>query len=329
MSEGRTSPTKAVILLILAALAAAGTLWSLASGAVRVSPGEIARILSGVATEHYEIIWNIRLPRTIVAVLVGVSLSISGALLQGVMRNSMADPHIIGVSSGAGLFGIGVLILFPLHAYLLTPIAFAGGLGAAVLIYLLAWQGGTNPLRIILAGVAVSAMLNSGISALLTFYSDRVGGALMFLAGGLSARSWPHVELLLPYTLVGILLACLSSRGMNILMLGDAQAKALGIRVEPFKLYMTAIAVLLAASTVSVAGLLGFVGMLVPHAARLLVGHDYRWLLPACMLLGTAVMTVSDTAARLLLAPVEIPVGIVTGVLGAPFFLYLLRRRKM
>ncbi|NEW05681.1 iron ABC transporter permease [Paenibacillus sp. SYP-B3998] len=315
------------MLVILACLAILGVIWSLISGAVKVNPVEIAKILVGMKGDNYEIIWNIRLPRTIVAVLVGVSLSVSGALLQGVMRNSMADPHIIGVSSGAGLFGIGVLILFPTYAYLLTPIAFLGAMGAAIMIYMLAWQGGANPLRVILAGVAVSALLNSGISALLTFYSDRVGGALLFLVGGLSARSWPHVEILLPYTLGGTLLALLGSQRMNIMGLGDIQAKALGMRVEANKLYFTAIATLLAASAVSIVGLLGFVGMLVPHAARLLIGSDYRWMLPACVLLGIAVMTISDIVSRLILAPIELPVGIVMGVLGAPFFLYLLRKK--
>ncbi|TXK85005.1 iron ABC transporter permease [Paenibacillus sp. N3.4] len=316
-------------LAIFALFALLGLYLSLICGAVQVDLSEIVKSLWGGESEFRDIIWNIRLPRTIVAALVGISLSLSGALLQGVMRNSMADPHIIGVSSGAGLFGIGVLILFPSYTYLLTPVAFIGAIMAALLIYLLAWRGGVSPLRVILAGVAVSALLNSGISALLTFYSDRVGGSLLFLVGGLSARSWPHVYILLPYVLIGTLLALLGSQRMNIMALGDTQAKGLGLRVEVYRIYFTAIATLLAASTVSIVGLLGFVGMIVPHSARLLIGSDYRWLLPACVMLGVAVLTISDTVARIVFAPIELPVGIVMGVLGAPIFLFLLRRKAM
>ncbi|UKS25529.1 iron ABC transporter permease [Paenibacillus sp. HWE-109] len=330
MRHGQKSVNwRASVLVILAFFALLGIGLSLICGAVNITISDVLHSLFGGQSTYHDIIWNIRLPRTIVAALVGISLSLSGALLQGVMRNSMADPHIIGVSSGAGLFGIGILILFPAYAYLLTPVAFVGAIGAALLIYLMAWRGGVNPLRVILAGVAVSALLNSGISALLTLYSDRVGGALIFMVGGLSARSWPHVYILLPYTLIGTLLAVIGSQRLNIMALGEEQAKGLGLRVESHRLYFTVIATLLAASTVSVVGLLGFVGMIVPHSARLLIGSDYRWLLPACVLLSVGVLTISDTVARIIFAPMELPVGIVMGVLGAPFFLYLVRRRVL
>ena len=269
---------------------------------------------------------NIRLPRTIVALLVGVNLSLSGAVLQAVMKNPLADPHIIGISSGAGLTGILVLLLLPEYGALVTPAAFVGAMGAAVLIYLLAWKNGIRPVRIILAGVAVSAFLGAGISALMILYSDRVHSALMWMVGGLSARSWPHVFMLWPYALAGAFLAFLGARQLNILQLGDEVAKGLGLHVERTRILMTAVAALLAASAVSVVGLLGFVGLIVPHAARLLLGNDYRYLLPGAALLGAAVLTASDTVARLAFAPVELPVGILMAVLGAPFFLFLLRR---
>ncbi|WP_235286576.1 FecCD family ABC transporter permease [Paenibacillus tarimensis] len=314
----------------MACLAMAGIVFSLVSGAVQVGIIEIVDVFTGQQDGSVrDIIWNIRFPRTLVAALVGVNLSLAGALLQGIMRNAMADPHIIGVSSGAGLFGIAVLVLFPAYGYLMTPAAFLGALGSAVLIYALAWQNGVRPGRIILAGVAVSAFFGSGISALLTFYSDRVDGALLFLVGGLSAKSWPHLQLVLPYTIAGTLFALLSAQRMNILMLGDADAKGLGLHVERTRLWVTAAAALLSASAVSVVGLLGFVGMIVPHAARLLVGSDYRILLPAAALLGIAVLTIFDTLARIIFPPVELPVGIIMGALGAPFFLYLLRKRGM
>ncbi|OOC62582.1 FecCD family ABC transporter permease [Paenibacillus ihbetae] len=318
------------VIIIFMVLAIAASLFSIATGAVMVPLRDIAAAvlqhdLPGV---NREIIWNIRLPRTLVAMLVGANLAVSGALLQGIMRNPLADPHIIGVSSGAGLFGIFLLVVMPQYDYLLTPAAFIGATLAAFIIYLLSWKDGVNPLRIVLAGVAVSAFLGSGISAMLTFYSDRVQGALLFMVGGLAAKSWPDLSTILPYSLIGLALSMLFSKQMNIMMLGDATARSLGIRVELSRLWITAIATLLAASAVSIAGLLGFVGLIIPHVARLLVGGDYRFLIPSAALLGAAVLTICDTMARIMFSPMELPVGIIMGVLGAPFFLYLLRRRK-
>jgi iron complex transport system permease protein len=319
---------KTLIILTFAGLAVVGLVISLTKGTVYVSAAEIVQILqSGVGVDvKSQVIWNIRLPRTLVGALVGVNLALAGAILQGVMKNPLADPHIIGISSGAGLAGIVILILFPGMEYLVTPVAFMGAMGAAMLIYILAWRGGIQPVRIILAGVAVSTFLGAGISGLMVFYSDRVHGALMWMIGGLSARSWPHLNIILPYTIVGCLLACLGAKRLNILILGDEIAQSLGISVERTRLALTAIAALLAASAVSVVGLLGFVGLIVPHAARMLVGSDYRFLLPASALLGAGIVTLSDTLARTIFSPVELPVGIIMAFLGAPFFLFLLRR---
>ena len=313
------------IVAVFAALACVGFVLSIMKGSVEIPAAEIGQALTeGAEGIHAQILMNIRLPRTIVAALVGVHLSLSGAILQAIMKNPLADPHIIGISSGAGLAGIFVMLVFPGHEAFVTPAAFLGAMAAAVAIYLLAWKNGIRPIRIILAGVAVSAFLGAGISALMIFYSDRVHGALMWMVGGLSARSWPQVDMIFPYTIVGLVLAF--SRKLNILLLGDEIARSLGLRVEVTRLLLTAIAALLAASAVAVVGLLGFVGLIVPHAARLLVGSDYRFLLPASALLGAAVVTLSDTFARTAFAPVELPVGILMAVLGAPFFLFLLRR---
>ncbi|WP_256211518.1 FecCD family ABC transporter permease [Selenomonas ruminantium] len=315
------------MLLALAAFACLGLLISVVKGSVDIPLAEIAELITGAGSSpHGQIIYNIRLPRSIVAALVGINLALSGAILQAVMKNPLADPHIIGISSGAGLLGILVMLALPGYAYLVTPAAFVGAMGAAVLIYILAWKNGIRPIRIILAGVAVSAFLSAGISALLIFYSDRVHSALMWMVGGLSARSWPQVEMLWPYTLVCALLALLSARHLNILQLGDELAKGLGLRVGLTRIMLSALAALLAASAVSVVGLLGFVGLIVPHTARLLVGSDYRVLLPATLLLGAGTVTFCDTIARTIVAPVELPVGIIMAVMGAPFFLYLLRR---
>ena len=315
------------ILILFLFLALLGAFLSLTKGSSVITMEQIVELLLHPGEDpQSQIIWNIRMPRTIVGAFVGINLSLSGAILQAIMRNPLADPHIIGISSGAGLAGVVIMILFPALEYLITPVAFVGAMLAAICIYILAWKNGIKPVRIILAGVAVSAFLSAGISGLMIFYSDRVHGALMWMVGGLAARSWPHVNIILPYAIIGLVLALASASYLNILQLGDEMARGLGVNVEVTRIIMTAIAALLAASAVSVVGLLGFVGLVVPHAARLLIGSDYRFLLPAAALLGVAIVTLSDTFARVIFAPIELPVGIIMAFLGAPFFLFLLRR---
>lgn len=323
----KSNKWRITVIVILGLLAILGVVFSLAKGAVEIKFSEIVRLffLNDIGVNS-QIIYNIRLPRTLVAVCVGMNLAVSGAVLQAIMRNPLADPHIIGISSGAGLAGIATMILLPKLEYLITPISFIGAMIAAAIIYILAWKDGIRPIRIVLAGVAVSAFFGSGISSLMIFYSDRIHSALMWMVGGLAARSWPHVDIVLPYTIIGFILAYAGARYLNILQLGDDIAKSLGVNVEAVRLSMTAVAAILAASSVSVVGLLGFVGLIVPHAARLLIGSDYRFLLPATALLGIVVITFSDTFARVFFAPIELPVGIIMAFVGAPFFLYLLRR---
>jgi iron complex transport system permease protein len=316
-------------LLILFMTAILTLLASLSIGAAKVNPIDMIFILTGhKEVDAYSIIWNIRLPRVLIAALVGMGLALSGTILQGVLQNPMADPHVIGISSGAGVAGIGIILALPEYGHLLVPAAFAGAVLAALIIYMLGWKNGMVPVRLILSGVAVSAFLNSGISALLTFYSDRVEGALSFMVGSLSAKSWPHVEVLWPYILPGAIAACLCGRWINIMLLGEATAVSLGLRLEWVRVFLLTLASLLAAAAVSVAGLLGFVGLIIPHLARLMIGNDYRWLLPCSALLGIVVLETSDLISRMLFSPVELPVGIIMGAIGAPFFLYLLRSKR-
>lgn len=318
---------RVVMLALFVLLAVTGFLCSALNGAVQIPLAELGDILNGGgSTAHRQILLNIRLPRTIVAALVGMNLAVSGAILQAVMKNPLADPHIIGISSGAGLAGIGVIVLLPALEYLIVPVAFCGAMLAAGAIYLLAWKNGIRPLRVVLAGVAVSSFLGAGISAILVLYSDRVHGALLWMVGGLAARSWPHVQIILPYAALGLVLAVLGAAYLNILQLGDDVAKGLGVNVELVRILLTATAALLAASAVAVAGLLGFVGLIVPHTVRLLIGSDYRLLIPGSAFSGIAVVTYSDTLARMVFAPLELPVGIFMAALGAPFFLFLLRK---
>jgi len=316
-----------LILAVLTILLVISLLVSISQGAVHIPISDIIAAFSGNTGINSQILLNIRLPRALLTILVGMNLAVAGAILQAVMKNPLADPHIIGISSGAGIAGIFIMIVVPQYSFLITPAAFVGAMAAAISIYILAWKNGIKPLRIILAGVAVASFIGAGISALLILYSDRVHGALMWMVGGFAARSWGHVHLILPYTIIGIILAMLFTRHLNVLQLGDEIAKGLGMNVERIRIFLTAIAALLAASSVAVAGLLGFVGLIIPHTARLIIGSDYRFLLPTSILLGGAVVALSDTVARCAFAPLELPVGIFMAVLGAPFFLFLLRRQ--
>lgn len=333
MNEMETDETikskslKIIIILFFTGFTIFAMVASLTLGSVDISFSTIVHTLLGnVQTTDEMVIWNIRFPRNIVGALVGANLAVSGAILQAVMKNPLADPGIVGVSSGAGLAGVIMLMFMPEASILLTPVAFVGAMLSAAAVYALAWKNGIRPTRIILAGVAVSAFLGSGISALLVFYSDKVQGALLWMVGGLSARSWPQVETLFPYTILGLVLALAGCKALTILSLGDETARGLGVPVERVRFSMTAVAALLAAGAVSVAGLIGFVGLVVPHIVRLIIGTDYKYVIPGSAILGAGVLVFCDTLGRVAFSPIEIPAGIIMAFLGAPFFLYLLRR---
>lgn len=298
-----------------------------AIGTIQLAPDQVLRGIFGPADyQWHRVVWDIRLPRVILAGLVGICLATSGVILQAVMANPLADPGIIGVSSGAGLFGIVILIVFP-SMFLATPLfAFIGAMGAAITIYILAWRGGIQPIRVVLAGVAVSALCSAGISAVMVLYSDRVQGALLFMNGSMSMRGWREVGLLWPYAALALVTAVFCARRLDVIVLGDDIARSMGMNVQANRLGLTAIAALLAAGAVSAVGLLGFVGLIVPHMMRLSFGTSHRVLLPASVLFGAGLVIISDTLARTLFSPIDLPVGIIMAVLGVPFFLFLLRR---
>ena len=327
MIKGRTK--KSLILMGFILLFILSFFISIGNGAVKISPLEIVKaVLFQKDSVHYQVIWNVRLPRTIVAALVGICLSLSGAILQGIMRNPLASPNIIGVSSGGGLMALIILILFPKYYYMVPLGAFTGALMATLFIYGLSWKAGVHPTRLILAGVAVSSLLNAGINGLMTFFPDRVAGVIGFMVGGLSATTWIQVGTILPYALAGMTLVQLLPQKLNILMLGDEVATGLGLNVEKTRFAFIILSSLLAGSAVSVVGLLGFVGLIVPHMTRLFIGSDYKYLFPAAIFFGGAIVMLCDTLSRILFAPMEIPVGIIMSALGAPFFLYLLRKKE-
>ncbi|MDD4818084.1 MAG: iron ABC transporter permease [Victivallaceae bacterium] len=304
---------KTFLLTILLILVAAAFWFGLRCGAVD------AALDSPVVT-------RIRLPRLVLGMLVGAALAVSGTVLQAVLRNDLAAPEIIGVSSGGALAAVAAVVAFPALSALAVPLAFAGALAAALLVCVAAWRHGNDPLRLVLAGVAVSALASSGAGGILICNADKVSGILNFLSGSLASASWGRVEMVWPYIVVGLCAALLSARRLDMLRLGDEVAMSLGVRVELTRFFLIAVAALLASAAVAAAGLVGFVGLVAPHLARLILGGGHRTLLSGAALSGALLVIFCDTLGRWLLAPRELPCGILMALVGAPFFLYLLRR---
>ncbi len=330
-SRLRTSKSyQSVILIFLLLFVFAAFLGGMRCGSLELSFGGILSTLWHASPEdvNYQILYNIRLPRVLLGGLVGAALAISGAILQGVMRNPLAAPGIIGVSAGGGLAGILIMLVLPQFSGMLIPAAFCGALATALCVYLLAWRRGVNPVRLILSGVAVASMLGAVSSTVLILNAEKVAGILDFTVGSLSARSWDQLHLVKWYLFGGFLAAMVLAHKLNILTLGDEIATGLGVRVERLRFLLLAVSALLAASAVSVVGMLGFVGLIAPHMVRLILGSDYRFLIPGCALFGGGMVIVCDTVGRMVMDPMELPVGVIMSLLGPPFFLYLLRRRR-
>jgi iron complex transport system permease protein len=311
------------------ALLALAVVLGLSLGAVTLSP---ARVLNGLLDRNdplaHTIVWDLRLPRVLLAVLVGASLGVAGALLQGVTRNPLADPHILGLTAGGGLAAaLAIRMSQDVPPSVLAPVAFGGSLAGAALLYGLSWRGGVSPVRLALSGVAIGSVLTAAITMVLVTSNLGTQAALSFLAGGLFGRGWDEFYAVWPYCTVGLIAAMLLSRNMNILSLGDEAAQSLGLGVERTRVLAIATAALLAGASVSVAGMVAFVGLVIPHIARYLTGDDHRSLVPLSAILGAALVVYADLLARTIDKPVEIPLGIVTAVAGAPFLLYMVRWR--
>ena len=302
-------------------LVAAGALAS----AVLLGPAHVP--LAGVFSS--DIVRTLRLPRAILAFLVGGSLALSGAGLQALVRNPLADPFLLGLSGGAGLGAVAAIALHVASPWALPLAAFAGALGAVALVYRLGLVGGAalDPRILILAGVAVGAFTAAVTTAIVSL-SDAAGlrNAFLWLWGGLSGASWDAVGLLALYALLPIAVLLAAARPLDLLALGEEPARYLGADVEALKRRVFLAASLLTAAVVAVSGVIGFVGLVVPHAVRALWGHRHRSLLPAAFLGGGALLALSDTVARVAVAPRELPVGIVTALVGVPAFAFLLRR---
>ena len=295
------------------------------------------------------IVWNIRFPRVLVAILVGMNLAVSGAIFQAVTRNELASPFILGVSSGAGLMILLVLVALS-GATLVIPyvvgsvaldissllpiIAALGGIGAFLLVYAIAWKNGTSPVRLVLAGVIVGTVFQSLQTGLFFFASDIgvVQSAIAWTTGSLTGVDWEQVRMALPWTIPVLILSVSSARQLNVLLLGERTASSLGMNVERMRFALSTVAVVAAAAAIAVAGIVGFVGLIVPHMVRNIVGSDYKHLVVGCLFAGPALMVAADVGARLGLMVLagssqQMPVGIVTGLLGGPYFLYLMRKQ--
>lgn len=305
-------------------------------GAVAVPPqevlGAILRGLTGALDGTTDtIVWRIRLPRVALAAMVGASLALAGVAYQGIFRNPLADPYLLGVASGAGLGAAASIVLgggLPLLRALGVPLsAFAAALGVVALVVLLARRGGRVPtLHLILAGVVLGSSCTAATSLLMLLQREQAAGVLAWLLGSLAHASWDRVAVLAPLLAMSAGTLALAGRALNLLQLGDEQAAQLGLPVERIKLGLIAVATLATAAAVSVSGVIGFVGLITPHAARLALGPDHRTLVPMAALLGAIFLILADLLARTLIAPAELPIGVVTALVGGPLFLWLLRR---
>jgi len=330
-------------LALLAAALVVTVVVAVGSGPVAIPMGKVWRIVAARAwpglddgswtAAQSQIVWQVRLPRVLLAAVVGAGLAVVGTTLQALVRNPLADPYVLGITSGAAVGAVGVILLgwSAFGVYSLSASAFLGALGAFALVFAMAQRHGRlSPMRMVLAGVAVSYLL-SAVTSFLIFWADTDGikarSVLFWLLGGLGGARWSHLGLPAAAVAAGTAALALQARRLNALVMGDETATSLGVRVDRFRRQLFVLASLLTAVLVAVSGGIGFVGLMMPHACRLLVGPDHRRVLPVALLGGALFLVWADLAARTVAAPEELPLGIVSALAGAPFFLYLLRRR--
>ncbi len=312
-----------IVLIIVAIL-------SLTLGTVTITPVQLFEIIKGndKASTVYRIFMYVRLPRTVAAMLAGSALAVSGAIIQAVLNNALASPNIIGINSGAGFATMLCMVLFPAQPWLLPPAAFIGAFITALAVSIIAMKINASKITIILTGVAIGSILTAGINTIKEFFPDVMVGSSSFMMGGLSYVSDKSLKFASVYIIFGLIVSILFCCEMNVLSLGEDSAHSLGMNVKAYRFLLLMIAAVLAGAAVSFAGLLGFVGLIVPHGVRVFVGEDNKTVIPSCVLAGAIFVTACDLLARLAFAPFELPVGIVMSFLGGPFFIWLLLTKR-
>jgi iron complex transport system permease protein len=335
---GRDNRSVLRVLLLLAPALAATILLSLGVGAVALPPAAVLRALfapgslAANATEAV-IVWDLRLARVLLAALVGAGLAAAGTAFQGLFRNPLADPFVIGASGGAALGATLAIIAGGRWAWaglaLTPPAAFAGALLAVLLVYSIAESSSVAPaIALLLAGAALSTLLSALVSLLMLLNDQQLQEIFAWLLGGFSGRSWPHLRASGPLLLLGLLALQLLARPLDALACGDVMARSLGLPLVQARSAIVAAASLTTAAAVAASGIVGFVDLIAPHIARLLCGASHARLVPTSALIGALLLLLADSVARTVMALVELPVGIITALLGGPFFLYLLRTRQ-
>ena len=328
ISEKRNKIEKVFLLSCLVSLIIA-CLLGICLGSVRISVSEfLTAILSGNDTVNSRIIFAVRIPRVLSAVLAGSSLAVSGVIIQSVLENSLAAPSIIGVNSGAGFFAVLAMALFPHNTALVPAAAFIGAVVTVMAVYLIAVKNGASKITLVLAGVAVGNLLSAGINTITTFFPDSLNGINSFKIGGVMGMTLSKLSPAWIYIAIGLLASMLLSHELDILSLGDRTARSLGMNVKAIRFILLMAAALLAGAAVSFAGLLSFIGLIVPHIARYFIKSGNIRLIPAAAMLGAAFVAFCDLLSRILFAPYEIQLGIVISYIGVPFFIYLIMKKK-
>ena len=291
----------------------------------------LVEVDSGLTPRQQVILWEIRIPRVVLGSVVGATLAIAGATYQGVFRNPLADPYLLGVSSGAGLGAtLAIVVGGAAAATMVPPAAFAGGMIAVLATYTLGRSvgGGRTEVVIILAGVAVAAFASAIHTFFMQRHDDTLRQVYSWMLGRLTTSGWAEVTRVLPYVIVSVAVIFLFRRTLDVMAVGDVEAATLGIAPARVRLVLISVATLGTAAVVSASGLIGFVGIVIPHAVRMVIGPGHRLLLPVALLVGAAFLVLADVVARTAMSPAELPIGVVTAAIGAPFFLFVLRRSR-
>lgn len=310
-----------VTILLLVAI-----FFSATTGSVSMGLGEFIRALFGEQNADFAVIKDLRFPRIIIAIFAGAALSVAGALLQAVMRNPLADAGVIGISAGAGFMSMFIITFLPTLFFFTPLFAFIGGALACFLVFVLSWKSGLEPMRLILVGIAISAVftgLREAFIMICGYMNVTIDGSF---TSNMTMKTWTEVEIMVLYGTVGLVLAVLLVKWCNLLTLDDKTVRSLGFPLLTARIVIAAVAVLLSAIATAVAGVISFVGLLIPHIARRLVGNDYKYVIPFSMLAGALLILIADTLGRTLVAPQEIPASTLMAIIGGPFLIFLLRR---